>query len=39
LLQILDEHTEKVSKVAFSPDGKTLVSASSDMSVKVCRCG
>ncbi|RQH37043.1 response regulator [Okeania hirsuta] len=30
-------HTAKVNKIIFSPDGKTLASASNDGTVKICR--
>jgi WD40 repeat protein len=37
LLQTLADHAERVSAVALSPDGKTLVSGSQDETVKICR--
>jgi WD40 repeat protein len=35
LLQTLEGHSDSVSAVAFSPDGKLLASASWDMTVKL----
>ncbi|HEY9830275.1 MAG TPA: NB-ARC domain-containing protein [Stenomitos sp.] len=34
-LSILEEHTDRVWSVAFSPDGKTLASSSSDRTIKL----
>ncbi|WP_322727221.1 hypothetical protein [Nostoc sp. ChiQUE01b] len=37
-LYTLGNHSDWVNSVAFSPDGKTLVSGSRDMTIKVWRC-
>ncbi|MDZ8068229.1 MAG: WD40 repeat domain-containing protein [Nostoc sp. DedQUE08] len=34
----MDNHSDWVNSVAFSPDGKTLVSGSRDMTTKLWRC-
>ncbi|MEH1871966.1 MAG: WD40 repeat domain-containing protein [Nostoc sp.] len=35
---VLDNHSDWVNSVAFSPDGKTLVSGSRDMTIKLWQC-